>query len=172
MPPSRRITNDMTNQNFHQRKHPRLKCYDYSSEGCYFVTVCVCRADFVLSSVIDRGPALAPEIILTSLGKITEKHIFSIEDKYENVSVERYAILPDHVHILLNFQCPSDGGLGAARPTLQRVIKGTKAMITREFGQSVWQDSFYDEVIKSEEHYLRVWSYIDSNAQKWLLSHK
>ncbi len=60
-----------------QRKHPRLKNYDYSLAGCYFITVCVKNMENILSSVeiVGRDAYIPPRVILTETGKIVDYYI-------------------------------------------------------------------------------------------------
>ncbi len=158
-----------------KRKHPRLKHYDYSQNGCYFVTVCVSDNSAVLSCVSASNEAEKPVVVLTEYGKAVERQILRVSEVYNTVSVEKYIILPNHIHILFRFD-NSCGGIGESRPTekcprLSVLIRGFKSMVTKEIGKPIWQNSFYEEIIKNEEHYLQVWQYIDSNAQKWLQTH-
>ena len=158
-----------------KRKHPRLKNYDYSQNGFYFVTVCVAVNSVKLSKVYAKGENGKPEICLSEIGKTVEKQILRIPEIYKTVSVEKYIILPNHLHLLFHFD-NLNGGIWESRPTkinpqLSTVIRGFKSMVTREIGQSIWQKSFYEEVINSDDHYQCVWQYIDANAQKWLEKH-
>ena len=57
----------------------------------------------------------------------------------------------------------------ASRPTLFTVIRSFKTMITKEIGYSIWQDSYYDEIIDNENGHLEAWRYIDENPLKWTL---
>lgn len=158
------------------RKHPRLKNYDYSQNGCYFVTICVADFSVKLSDVIEENENEKPSVILTETGMTVEKYILSIPDNYNTVSVDKYIILPNHIHLLLSFD-NTGGGMRSSRPTentnpqLHNTVRAFKRMVTQETGKTIFQDSFYDEVIKNEEHYLQVWQYIESNAQKWIQKH-
>lgn len=84
---------------FPVRKHPRLKEYDYGSDGYYFVTFCVKNMRQILSAV--------------------------------------------------------------------DVVRSVKTMITRELGYLIWQDSYYERVIRGDESYRAAWQYIDDNPAKW-----
>lgn len=83
-----------------KRKHPRLKNYDYSGNGLYFLTLCVKNKEKFLCKIVGRDVLDTPSILLTEKGKIVEKYINSINNA-EKVSVEKYVIMPDHIHLLL-----------------------------------------------------------------------
>ncbi len=153
-----------------QRKHPRLKEYDYSQSGCYFVTICTaCRKNLLSRIAVGRDALIPPQVHLTKIGGITEKYIRSIGDVYDAVSVDKYVIMPNHIHLLISFSAPEpvSGGMRASRPTLHTVVRSLKTMVTREIGQSVWQTSYYDHIIRNEKDYLEIWQYIDGNPARW-----
>ncbi len=154
------------------RKHPRLKNYDYSQNGCYYVTICVKGKKHLLGSVnVGRDALIPPQTNLSPIGKIAEKYILNIEKVYKNIKTENYVIMPNHIHLLLLFDSSlcDNGGMRASRPTLFTVIRSFKTMVTREIGYSIWQDSYYEEIIDNENGYLEALRYIDENPLKWTL---
>lgn len=155
-----------------KRKRNRLKGYDYSQNGCVLVTICVKDRRHLLSTVrVGRDALIPPSIELSSIGKVADKYIRNIDSAYENVSVENYVIMPNHIHILLLFSSQSDvGGMRASRPTLFTVVRSFKTMVAKTIGFSIWQDSYNDRIIGSENGYLNAWQYIDDNPQKWLIN--
>ncbi len=145
---------------FPKRKHPRLKEYDYSNDGGYFVTVCVKNKEKLLGEpVLVNG-----KIKLTPIGETAEKHIKAINSAYDGVRVDSYMIMPDHIHMLITIS----GGMRACRPTsLQTVVRTFKTMVTREIGFSVWQTSFYEHIVRNEKDYTDIDNYIKANPQKY-----
>ncbi len=92
----------MSESKLPKRKNIRLKGYDYSNEGCYFITICTENRKNLLSSVVGGDDLGAPkEIILKPYGKIAEKYILSMEQAYDAISVENYIIMPNHIHLLI-----------------------------------------------------------------------
>ena len=156
-----------------KRKHPRLKGYDYSQNGCYFVTVCTKEKQHLLGKVrVGRDAHIPPTVELSGIGKTAEKYIQNINRVYDNVTVENYVIMPNHIHVLFLFhqESESNGGMRASRSTLFTVIRSFKTMVTKELGFSAWQDSFYDRIIENENGYFEAWQYIDDNPAKWILN--
>ena len=149
-----------------QRKHPRLKEFDYSSNGAYFVTICTDNRRNILSRiVVGRDAFIPPHVELTDIGYVVEKYIGNINIGYENITVEKYVIMPNHIHLLI---CIHDnGGMRASRPTVPSIVRSLKTMVTREIGKSVFQTSFHDHIIRDEQDYLARWEYIDENPAKW-----
>lgn len=155
----------MDSVDFPTRKPTRLPHYDYSQNGCYFVTVCVKSRKPILSRIVGGDDLGAPkEIRLKPYGKIAEKYIQSIETAYGCVKVENYIIMPNHIHLLI--LTDTYGAPRSSPPTLSAVIGAWKRLVNKEIGQNIWQRSFYDEIIKNETHYFRAWEYIEYNALK------
>lgn len=158
-----------------KRKHPRLKNYDYSSNGYYFVTINTYENRNLLSKV---GQGLAPaekaEILLTEIGKIAEEQLFELEKRFSCLKIDKYVIMPNHIHAILILD--DSTAEASLRPTLSDIICAYKSLTTRicnkamnTSGRKIFQSSFYDEVIKNENHYFESWQYIEDNPLKYLL---
>ena len=153
------------------RKHVRLKEYDYSRNGGYFVTVCTKDRRKILSDVVGRGLAPA-EIRLTDCGQLVETELFALSVRYGSVRVEKYVIMPNHVHVLLMF---GSGTAGASpRPTLMQVIGTFKSLSTRRWnetagtgGEKLWQSGYHEHIIRDDNDFLLHWQYIDQNPARW-----
>ena len=151
--------------NFPKRKVLRLKDYDYSQTGGYFITFCTENRAPVLSRItVGKAALRLPQVELTEYGRITEKYIQNISVAYPHISVENYVIMPNHVHLLL---LVGDGGQGAARPTVSAVVRSIKALVRKETGKSLFQNSFYDHILRDEQDFLIHWDYIETNPGKW-----
>ena len=89
-----------------KRKSTRLKNFDYSSAGAYFVTICIKDRKRILSDIIKPvgvgafDDPLTPQIQLTEIGKITEKYLLSSEN-IPGVKIDRYVVMPDHIHVII-----------------------------------------------------------------------
>ena len=156
---------------FPNRKTIRLPDYDYSTPGYYFITICTKNKKQYLSK-IDVGTGLpdGPENTLTEYGKFADNQIQVMDAFYDNISVDKYCIMPNHIHILLQILQPECGPSGRPVPTNSVVSKfvGTfKRFCNRHYGENIWQSRSFDHIIRGKEDYLNVWSYIDNNAAKW-----
>ncbi|MBQ4091645.1 MAG: hypothetical protein IJC64_04955, partial [Clostridia bacterium] len=78
-----------------KRKHPRLKNYDYTSTGAYFVTICTHNRRCVLSKIVGRGlaPAESIGVEYTKFGKIAERNLLLLEKRYSCLKIDRYVIM-------------------------------------------------------------------------------
>ena len=101
-----------------QRKQSRLGCFDYSESGSYFITICTEGRRNILSEIsAGAGFPDSPEVtcILLDSGKTVEKWIQKMNCYYDDISVDCYVIMPDHVHLLLSLT--EDSGL-SGRPVV------------------------------------------------------
>ena len=147
------------------RKSLRLENFDYSTNGCYFITICTKDKNSLLSTV---GASLARphEPILTEYGKHVDYAIKRIPIVYPSVLVDKYVIMPNHVHLLISIN--QENGRAGLAPTISRIVQQTKGLATKQIGYSIWQKSFYDEIIRNDAHYFKIWNYIDTNPFCWL----
>lgn len=94
------------NYNLPQRKNLRLKYYDYSLEGYYFITICI-KDRLNLLGRINVGVALQGDpntlnkVNLSEEGKIVKKHIENCNKKIKNVLIDEYIIMPNHIHLIM-----------------------------------------------------------------------
>ncbi len=151
-----------------KRKRLRLQNYDYSSNGMYFVTICTKEKKPILSRVVGDDAHIVPKkIILKAYGEIVDKYINRINAVYDNITVENYIIMPNHIHLLLFIDRFNNGTMWASSPTkVETVVRSLKTMVTKEIGVSIWQRSYNDEIIQDEKHFQSVWNYIEYNALK------
>lgn len=104
-----------------KRKHPRLNNYDYSQNGCYFVTICIKDCAPLLGQIYVGRDALIPPIVeLLNVGKVADQFIQNINTAYTTVTVDHYIIMPNHIHLLISIHEQSDvnGGMRASRRSL------------------------------------------------------
>ena len=156
---------------FVKRKHPRLKEYDYSAAGAYFITICTHRKKCLLSRIVGRGLAPA-ESQYTRYGEIAEEQLFLLEKRFPGVRIDRHVIMPNHIHAI--FFIEEDPAGASPRPTVMDVVCAYKSLTTRECKrvkpiEKLFQTSFYDHVIRGQEDYDEIAKYICENPAKWQL---
>ncbi|SFW52548.1 transposase [Ruminococcus flavefaciens] len=159
------------------RKLNRLQNYDYSRNGLYFITICTKDRIPYLSEIHDVGNAAlgVPIVKLTEYGEIVNDNIKKINEIYRYVSVTKYVIMPDHIHMILFVSDFEDrfvncGTPRAAFPTksVSQIINGLKSISTKQIGFSIWQKSFHDHIIRNEKEFLEICDYIDNNPINWV----
>ena len=167
----------------HYRKLNRLKNYDYSSNGLYFITFCTKDRVHYLSEIIyDKsektivgdGVLDVPYVQLTDYGKIVNEQIEEINYVYKDLNIIKFVIMPDHVHMIIYLFDDKNVFGGTSRtpsPTNARIpalISTLKRFVNKRIGFNVWQRSFHDHIIRSEKEFLEICGYIDNNPINWV----
>lgn len=144
---------------YHERISPRLKGFDYSQPHYYYVTICT----FQKRCLFGR-----PENY-SHLGQIAQSELKKVSSHYADVSVDKYIVMPNHVHVIFAIGCHTNA---SSNPSLSTVVGQYKSAVSKQIHEiypslSVWQKSFNDEIIRNQAHYKAVWNYIDGNPAKW-----
>lgn len=135
--------------NLHKRKNIRLKDYDYSSNGYYFVTICTdFRKAFLENERIK-------EIVVAELARLN--------NRFKTVEVDYFTIVPNHIHIILCFE--------DSEYNLSQVIQAFKSLTTLkakqalplQIGKRMWQHNYYEHVIRTDKALDKVREYIQNN---------
>ena len=154
--------------NLPKRKKNRLQNYHYGKNGTYFVTICTKDKQKTLCDIVGDGSPVPKPI-----GDIAQIVTEQISVKYPSVRVDNYAIMPNHIHLLLSVE---NDGTGNPSPTVGTVVAWYKYSITKQanqqFGTSgskVFQRSYHDHIIRNQKDYDEIWEYIKNNPRKWAL---
>ncbi len=161
-----------------ERKLHRLKKYDYTANGYYFITVCTRNKEKILSSVGNTVLGVPPAIKLSNVGEIVLKAWKRMSEIDSRIRTDEFCIMPNHFHGIIVI----DNGLAdetehRGRRSLQSLVSGFKSVTTREYNKlinsektvSLWQSSFYDTVIRDEAQLFEIRKYISENPIKWKL---
>ncbi len=169
-----------------ERKHHRLKNYDYSSNGTYFVTICSYEKLHIFGEIKD-GVMRYSQYGVIACHEIEETNRLRIN---KGIKITNWVVMPNHVHLMLEISHDplfdtNPQYEAFAKPTKQSVatiVRAYKAAVTREirrkFGHDtsghdtscpyvVWQKGYYDNIIKNDEMYEKVWQYISYNPVLW-----
>lgn len=159
-----------------QRKPNRLRQYDYSNGGYYFVTVCTKERGEWFGK-IENG-----QMQLNELGKIVFAYWADIPKYYPNITLDEWIIMPDHIHGIIVISSGSIVGTEhcsvrikntADIVSLSQVIKSFKDVVTKQIRSDLenfcflWQRSFYDHIIRSGAVLSRIREYIQNNPLNW-----
>ena len=164
--------------NLPKRKHPRLKEYDYSEPGAYFITICtknkekslwkgeldVQNFDWKLVGARFARPQNLP---LSEIGIAVEQNLNKWNELYENVYLSSYVIMPNHLHIMVVILPDEEDGRAKRAPTVSTMINQFKGAVTKQLGENIWQKLFYDHVIRNKHDYEEISKYILENPLKW-----
>ena len=134
------------------RKNIRLKEYDYSSKGMYFITICTKDKKDVFGEIIDN------KMIFNDYGNKLNDILMSFEnEKYE---IDYYQIMPNHIHFIVNIK---DDKL----IDLSKVISQIKSKCTNLIKyKNLWQKNYYERVVRDEKEYNNIVKYINENPYR------
>ena len=167
------------------RKPTRLPHYDYSQNGCYFVTICTASKKplfgrYLVGALHEAPSVKMPRnrfIALNRRGVITKKILYSLPKRFLQIQIENAIIMPNHIHLLLTIDWENgkwERALHEAplqRSLLAQVIGYFKPNTSKELHKTepnlqVWQRGFYEHIIRNETEFQRAWEYIEYNALK------
>lgn len=149
-----------------RRKIKRVKDYDYSQPGAYFVTICTANREKILWEPVGADIIRLDRLPLSAEGEIVRQGISQIDTHYKNVSVDKYCIMPDHVLILISMTSGDRRMISA--PTLSTVVGSMKRWTSRQIARPIWQKSFYEHIIRNQRDYDEIWNYIENNPLKYI----
>ncbi|MBR5427513.1 MAG: transposase [Clostridia bacterium] len=148
-------------------KEHRLRNYNYSTANSYMLTFNTKNREKCLSQIIDRGEIELPEVRLSVYGKIVEHYISQIPSVYDDVKIDTYVIMPDHVHILLSLLKTEESD-SIENSKVSRIIRALKSLTSKQIGRSLWQADFYDVIADTDKKFDRCYDYIKANPAVWL----
>jgi len=172
------------NPDIHHRRSIRLRGYDYSQPGAYFVTICTHNRAWLFGNVVGG------EMALNDAGRMVEKWYFELENKFPDILCDEYVIMPNHFHaIIINVGAdrrvcpdkmggPDERGEHTGSP-LHRVVQWFKTMTTNEyirrvkqngwqpFSGKLWQRNYWEHIIRNENELNRIREYIINNPLNW-----
>ena len=159
----------------HRRRSLRLRGYDYSQAGAYFVTICVQGRALLFGAVRDAT------MVLSDVGRIAEQEWLRTPLARPNVDLDAFVVMPDHLHAILLIERRADAAL-AAQPgalrspsqTVGAIIRGFKAAVTQQIRAArrdpelvVWQRNYHERIIRDEDALNRIRQYIEENPAHW-----
>ncbi|MBR4873914.1 MAG: transposase [Clostridia bacterium] len=154
-----------------KRKPTRLQEFDYNTTGAYFITICTDQRRQILSHIVGVDVLGDPQNVeLLPHGMVADKYIKQMNGFYQNITVDQYVIMPNHIH-LVSFAC-EDGSPRTSTPTRQTTtvshfVSTFKRFCNKEYGGNIWQRGFYDHVIRGREDYEEIAKYIYENPIRW-----
>lgn len=167
-----------------QRKRIRFEGWDYSSVGYYFITICTKNKDNIFGSIVGEGlvssrSSVSNFIELSDLGKIIKTNWENIPEIYQNIVLDQFVIMPNHLHsIVIVNRCSQSSADTRPAPTISEIICSFKSRCTLDFvklnkenktsfNYKIWQRSFHDHIIRNEKTLHAIREYILANPFNW-----
>ena len=165
---------------FH-RKNTCLHTADYSNVGAYFITICTLSRKCILSEIVGTGVPDGPIVELKKYGEIAEKFLIQLGSFYDNISIDSYVIMPNHIHMILFIHdahvlkaqdSEIDQNIIGCGATMQnsiisKFISTFKRFCNKEIGENIWQYRSFDHIIRNQRDYDEHIRYISENPIRW-----
>lgn len=169
------------NLDIHHRRSIRLKEYDYSQAGAYFVTICTHRGECVFGEIKEG------RMMLNKVGRMIEKWWWELKNKFTEIELDEYMIMPNHFHgiimlvgadLCVSPNDPKGEHIGSPLPkivqwfktmTTNEYIHGVKRNIYAQINKRLWQRNYYEHIIRNEDDLKQVREYVLYNPLKWEL---
>lgn len=177
------------NPNIHHRRSIRLKGYDYSQAGLYFITICcqdrICRFGHVEND----------EMILNEYGQIAHSLWAGLIERFPNMELDVFQIMPNHIHAIIALNEPVGATLAVAQNTVDQndadiragaspapttvsdIVGAYKSLVANgcleiyksknETMGKLWQRNYWEHIIRNEQSYQSISEYIINNPKKW-----
>jgi putative transposase len=174
----------------HHRRSIRLRGYDYTQAGAYFVTLCVQGRECLF------GTGAAGEMILIELGQIVQEEWKRSSEIRREIELDEFVVMPNHTHgivwivemndVRAHGRPPQPGSTPLVRAdgrppqrapkSLGSFVAGFKSAATKRIneqrgmpGVPVWQHNYYEHIIRNDADLQRIREYIANNPLKWEL---
>ena len=172
----------------HHRRSIRLKEYDYTQPGAYFITIVTFQRECLFGTIVDE------EMKLNLYGLVAKQQWEKLPKRFSHIELNAFVVMPNHVHGILvitdrrgtaesatdsleessrraptqeRFQNPVKGSI----PTVVRAYKAAVAyrinLMRRTDGVPVWQRNYYEHVVRDEKEWDRIQRYIEANPLNW-----
>ena len=168
------------NPEIHHRRSIRLKGHDYAQAGAYFVTICAHDRECLFGEIVNG------EMEVNQYGEIVEKAWNDLLNHYPHLELDRFIVMPNHIHgipVLIEAGLVGAGlkraGLKPA-PTMRRhglpeIVRAFKTFSACRINESrnspgvpVWQRNYYEHIIRDDADYDRITEYVATNPQRWI----
>ncbi len=177
------------NPGIHKRRSIRLKGYDYSQAGLYFMTICVQNKECLFGKVENDA------MVLNKAGRMIAKEWLAIPNRFPTIELHDYILMPNHFHAILEIIDLTDIGnqiintnpiqksdqlpmpnnhktigdmIDAFKSiTTVNYIRGVKNLNWQPFDGRLWQRNYYEHIIRNQTSYDNIADYIITNPAKW-----
>jgi len=165
----------------HTRRSIRLKGYDYSRSGAYFITICTIDRTCLFGDIIDCA------MVLNKQGTIVADEWCKTPRIRREIELDAWMVMPNHFHgivILRSGRCRSDrpeckgdrpvAPTGPLPRSLGALIAGFKSAVTKRInelqntpGAKLWQRNYYEHIVRNENELNQIRRYIVDNPAQW-----
>lgn len=177
------------NPEIYKRHSIRLKGYDYSREGLYFITICCVNKTHFLGEIVNG------QMMRNNIGDIIYNEWLNTEKIRDNIKLHHFIVMPNHFHAIIEilfttnpYNIPNE--FKSPSKTIGSIIRGFKVATMKQikgllndsgewelsqlkhlssFDKTIWQRNYYDHIIRNETSYFKICEYIENNPLQWEL---
>ena len=156
------------------RRSIRLKSYDYSQAGAYFITICAHDRACVFGDIVDN------QMRLSDAGRMATECWEEIPRHFPGVALDAFVVMPNHVHGIwviadnVGATHASPQHCGPKSRSIAAIVGSFKSSVTKRIneirrtpGVSVWQRNYYEHIVRNYESMNRIREYIINNPLQW-----
>jgi len=166
----------------HNRKSIRLKNYDYSQAGLYFVTICTQNRLHLFGEIVND------EMVLNDAGLMVQDEWYKSEKIRDEIKIHEFVIMPNHIHGIVEITVGANVGANGRSPvqspvkksmqpkSIGSLVAGFKSSFTTKMNRidgmpkrKIWQRNYWEHIIRNDNEYNRIAQYIVDNPKKWAL---
>lgn len=181
------------NPDIHRRRSIRLKGYDYSQAGAYFVSICAHNRSCLFGEIANG------QKVLNDAGRMVEFVWGELPVRFDHIELDEFVVMPNHIHCIFVLcrrgePCvrPDSSGphnsqsgehkvhpYGTLPDTVGRIVQAFKSVTTHEYINGVkqhgwppftgklWQRNYYERIIRNENELNRIREYMINNPKQW-----
>ena len=164
----------------HHRRSIRLRGYDYSQNGAYFITICARNRECLF------GGIAGVKMVMNDAGAMARDEWVKTSEMRQNIKLDEFVVMPNHIHgiIIIHNGVDCRGTMHRA-PTAEQfgnptsnsiptIIRGFKSAVTKQInairntpGIPIWQRNYFEHIIRDEESFREIREYIVNNPINW-----
>ena len=150
----------------HHRQSIRLPGYNYASAGSYFITICTQNRRHLFGHIENQT------MFLNDMGQIVEDQWLALPERFPNVGLGSFIIMPNHVHYILDIldnQNKTMGDITGAFKSLcvHHILKKQKEVNYDIIIGKIWQRNLWEHIIRSAAEWDMINQYILNNPKNW-----
>ena len=160
----------------YRRRSIRIKDFDYTQPGSYFITICTCHKNLIFGE-INQG-----EVVLSKLGEIARKEIERLPHRFSSIAMDGFVVMPNHIHILITISADAIARIHSSNEAFELPVSGSIPTIVRSYKAAVtqrilalrdspvsevWHRNYYERVVRNEKEREKIFLYIIANPAQW-----
>ncbi len=164
----------------HHRRSIRLKGYDYSQGGLYYITLCTQGREHLFGSVTEGEMCLSPagEMCLSPAGEMVENQWMALSERFPTIEMDAFVVMPNHFHGIIAIVGEPEGPENGSA-TVADILCTFKSLTTLEYSRAVaeglyppfnkrlWQRNYYEHIIRNDIAHRKITEYIYNNPAQW-----